>query len=241
MSAVANRPQLAENRLLAGLPPEQHERLRPLMRMVQLKREQPIHRPGEAIQMVYFPITAVLSYVCILADGSSSQLCAVGSEGMAGLPALLGVDSTPFGMSVQVPGTAHRMPTSALIEETRYDGPLRDGLLHYQQAFLDQIAQTVACSRHHSIAQRLATWLLTIGDRGRTDRFPMTHELLGYTLGVTRPTVTLTAEALQRAGLIRYARGMITITDRPGLEAAACECYRIMLEEYDRLLVPRAV
>ncbi len=230
------QPGPVENRFLAALPCEIRQRILPSMQTVQLRRKQPIHRPGEAIGSVYFPVTAVLSLVSILEDGSSTEVGAIGNEGLAGLPALLGAESTPFDMVVQVPGAAHRMLAHTLGEEVRRSPPLREALLRFEQAFLDQVAQTAACGRHHVVGRRLATWLLMMSDRVESDQVPLTHESLADTLGVGRPSVTLAAAALQSRGLIRYSRGVITVLDRPGLEAHACECYRIIHDEYDRLL-----
>jgi CRP-like cAMP-binding protein len=236
MAALSLMPRPVENRLLAALPCAERQHLDSQMQMVQLKHKQMIHLPGESVRYVYFPVTAVLSLVSILKDGSSTEIGTVGNEGMAGLPALLGSGSDPYDMLVQVPGTAHRMLAGTLSEATGRPGPLRDLLLRYTQVFLDQVAQEVACGRHHVLKQRMASWLLMLRDRTDTEQLPVTHEFLGHMLGVGRPTVTLTAVELQRAGLIRYSRGSITILDRQGLEAATCECYRLIQAEYDRLL-----
>jgi CRP-like cAMP-binding protein len=207
-----------------------------MMGVVPLKLRQAIHRPGKTIRSVYFPVSVVLSQVSILADGSTTELGVVGHEGMAGLPALLGADSAPFQTMVLVPGLAHRISVDVFCQEAGRPGPLRDELLRYTQAFLSQVAQGMACSQHHSVERRLASALLSISDRAGSSPLPLTQELLAYILGVGRPSVTLNAATLQAAGLIRYHRGHIRITDRRGLETAACECYRVVRAEYERLL-----
>ena len=235
MQQSALLPASVENRLLASLPSEEQARLSSLMRLVQLKRNQPLYLAGQPIASVYFPLTAVISFTCILEDGRGAELCAVGREGMVGLPSVLEAQSSPFEASVQIAGTAQQLSARVLRDEAARFWPLQARLLRYQQAFLDQIAQSVACGRHHTVSQRMATWLLTASDRTSSARFPMTQEMLGFMLGVTRPRVSLAAEAFQKAGLIRYFRGIMTIVNRAGIEAEACECYRVIHDEYARL------
>ncbi|MGZ6983084.1 MAG: Crp/Fnr family transcriptional regulator, partial [Ilumatobacteraceae bacterium] len=227
---------LDENQLMVHLPQSEREHLHALMQIVELKSDQIIQLGGVPIGMVYFPITAVLSLVSILADGSSTELGMVGNEGMTGLPALLGTWVQPFEVVVEVPGKAYRMRSTVLVHEAHVCAPLEDLLLRYTQAFLDQVAQGAACRSHHSLKQRLSRSLLTIDDSVRADRFQLTQELLGRMLGVGRPSVSLAAEALQQAGLITYRRGAITVIDRPGLEATTCECYGLIRDRYDRLI-----
>jgi CRP-like cAMP-binding protein len=160
----------------------------------------------------------------------------VGNEGMLGLPVFLGADSSPGAAFCQVPGRALRMPAEALRAAASVEGPLRDLLQRYAQALMDQIAQSAACNRAHSTEERLCRWLLMTHDRVGADRFPLTQEFLGQMLGVRRAGVSATASILQRAGFIRYSRGTITITDRAGLESASCGCYRVVRDEFDRLL-----
>lgn len=239
ISLSPERPELAENRLLSCLPQPEREHLLALMQTIQLRPKQIIQLSGESIGMVYFPITAVLSLVSILADGSSVEIGAVSNEGMAGLPALLGAGAQPFEMVVQIPGTALCMHSAAFSHAAHICPRLEDLLLRYTQVFLDQIAQGTACRAHHSIRQRLAKWLLTTHDGVRADQFPVTQQFLGQMLGVGRPRVSLAAGAFQRAGLITYCRGAITIVDRPRLEAEACECYRVIRSEHDHLFTGR--
>lgn len=228
--------QPTKNRLLDALPSEELDHLSPSLQTIQLEYKQTVQLPEESVRAVYFPINAVLALVSTMKDGSSTEVGIVGNEGMAGLPALLGGGSAPFDLVVLIPGTAYCMSAIVLGEEVIRPGPLRDVLLHYTQAFLNQVAQLVACNRHHSIQQRLSGWLLMLHDRTGTDELPLTHEFLAQMLGVGRPSVTLITAILQQSGLIRQSRGRITIADRRGLEASTCECYRMIRDEYDRLL-----
>jgi CRP-like cAMP-binding protein len=224
------------NRLLAALSSEEREQVQPLLHMVRMRHGQAIYTPGEPIRFLYFPLTVVLSLVGALSDGRSAEIGIIGNEGMVGLPALFGADFSPFQIIVQIPGTAQRMPVGALGSEARDAGSLDALLLRYSQTFFNQVAHGLICNRHHPVAQRLATWLLRIRDRVETDRLPLTQEFLGYMLGVGRPSVNLTEAVFAEVGLVRHSRGAITIIDREGLEAAACECYFHVRDEYQRLM-----
>ena len=171
----------------------------------------------------------------ILHDGKTAEIGIIGNEGMVGLPALFEIGFTSFQIIVQIPGTAQRLPVSALRQATSRAGLLNFVLLQYSQAFFNQVAQGLLCNRHHAVAQRLAAWLLMIRDRVDTDRLPLTQEFLGYMLGVGRPSVTIAEGTFAEAGLVRHTRGAITIVNRAGLEAAACECYFTVRDDYQRL------
>src|SRR5258708_5824044 len=240
MPAGYTRPQPTENHLLAALSAQERAHLLPMMQTVQLTRNQMIHLSGDTIEAVYFPIPAALALVSILEDGSSTGIGTVGWRGMVGLPVLLGGGSTPFNVVVQVPGTARWMRTSAFDDEIGLDGPLDRLLLRYAQAFMSQVTQWMACDRHHAVKPRMATWLLTIRDSLTDDHLPVTHEFLARMLGVGRPSASLAAGALQEAGLIHYRRGSVSIIDVQGLESVACECYQIVRDGYDHLLVHEA-
>jgi CRP-like cAMP-binding protein len=162
----------------------------------------------------------------------------VGREGVIGLPLFLGAEATHGRAVCQVAGEAWRLPAAAFREEAGRDGPLRERLLRYTQALFQQVAQTSGCNRLHAHEERCARWLLQIHDRVPGDAFRLTQEYLALMLGVARPSVTLVMGALQRAGLVAYHRGALTILDRAGLEAAACECYAITHQETERLLGP---
>jgi CRP-like cAMP-binding protein len=236
MTASQTQLRHEDNRLLASLSGFEQERLLPLMPIVKLRRKQTLHLSGDSLRLVYFPITAIFSVVSVLQDGTSTEVGLVGNEGMAGLPAFLGAPSDPFEIVVHVEGTAYRVSADRLREAAHKSDHLQALLLRYAQSFMNQLAQGTACRGHHLVRQRLARLLLMIRDGSSADRFPMTHEYLGQMLGVGRPSVTIAAASLRDSKLITYNRGGIIITDGPGLEDAACECYRIVRDEYDRLL-----
>jgi CRP-like cAMP-binding protein len=228
------------NRLLAALPPEDLARLWPRPQPVELALRQTLHASEEPMGGVYFIETGYCSRLAPMEDGDSAEIGLIGPEGMVGLAILLGDDRDGFEILVQVPGTALRMDANAFREELDRIPALRTLLLRYVLGHFEQVARTGACNGRHYIDQRLARWLLMAHDRVEGDEFPMTHEFLGMMLGVRRAGITLAASALQKAGLIQYRRGRIEITDRPGLEASACECYGIARRAQERLLGPPA-
>jgi CRP-like cAMP-binding protein len=222
--------------LLLALTRTEREHLLPLTDVVELTPGQALHEAGEPIPWLYFPLTAIVSLVSHLPDGHLIEVATIGREGVVGLPVALGADSIPFRAAVEVKGRARRMAARVVREETSRGGALKGVLDRYAHAFMTQTAQWAACNRLHSIDQRCARWLLLTHDQVRADRFTLTHEKLALKLGARRPSVTTAARMLQQAGLIRYSRGRISVLDRAGLEAAACDCYRIVRAEYDRLL-----
>ena len=232
---MAKAPELTANRLLAALPQEDYARLAPHLEVVDLAFKELIYRPDEPIRFVYFPLDSVVSLLATMADGAVVEVASVGREGMVGLPAFLGARSLAGQSFAQIPGRAARLGADALQEAVAGGGPLRDLLQAYTQALFDLVAQSAACNRLHPLDERLARWLLMTHDRLGADRFPLTQEFMGQMLGVRRASVSTAAAILQRAGLIRYARGRITVTDRAGLEAASCECYGVIRREFDRL------
>ncbi len=193
-------------------------------------------KPGQPIAAVHFPEAGWVSMVAVLADGKSAEVGIVGSEGMAGLPLLLGSDSSSVEGMVQARGTMLRLGADAFRTALEHSPALRTLLLRYVLAFQEQVAQTAACNGHHALEQRLARWLLMAHDRAEGDEFPMTQEFLAMMLCVHRPGVTVAARLLQQAGLIRYGQGQIAVTDRAGLEATACECYGAVRRIFERLL-----
>lgn len=235
--AIPTSPrQGAGNNLLAAVPDEEYERLQPHLESVALEAHQVLIRPHEPVSYVFFPCGGLLSYLLPLTDGTAVETAAVGREGMGGLTVFLNGDSSPFEVTCQIPGAALRMGAAAF-EETGRDCPALHRLLRrYTLALLHQIARTAVCNTVHPAEQRLAKWLLLCRDRVGADAFPITQEALGLMLGVRRVTVSLEAGKLQDAGLIRYRRGQITLTDPAGLERAACEDYRLIVQEYQRLL-----
>lgn len=225
-----------ENRLFSALPDDVSARLRPHIEAVDLVLRQSLYTANAPISHVYFPSTAVCSLVLTLDDDTLVEIATVGREGLVGLPALLGAISIPGEAFCQVAGRALRVPADALRREAGIGGPLHDLLLRYTQAHINQIAQSAACSRGHSIDERCARWLLITHDQVGAEQFPLTQQFLALMLGVRRAGVNAAASILQRAGYIRYSRGVITVTDRPGLESAACACYHVVRDEFARLL-----
>lgn len=226
------------NRLLAALPPREYERLLPHLEPVSLAFQAALYQPGQLIEHVYFPTSGVVS-VLTPADGKATgvEIAVIGWEGVAGLPVFLGVPTTPARAVVQVPGEALRMSAADFRARTAGRGPLHSLLLRYTHAFLAQVAQATACNSLHPVGKRLCRWLLMVLGRVGTDHFPLTHEFLAALLGVRRASVTEAAQGLQRAGLVRYRRGELTVLDRLGLESAACNCHRVIQAELDRVPV----
>jgi CRP-like cAMP-binding protein len=226
------------NRLLAALPPDDLARLRPGLEVVELPLRQVLHAPGKPITAVYFPESGYVSMLAYMEDGDAAEVGLIGCEGFVGLPVLLGADHDDIEAMVQSPGTALRMDARAFREELERIPALRTLLLRYVLVHHGQVVRTAACNGRHLTEQRLARWLLMAHDRVEGDEFPMTHEFLSLMLGLRRAGITVSAGHLQKAGFIRYERGRIEVTDRPGLESIACECYGMARRASDRLLNP---
>jgi CRP-like cAMP-binding protein len=225
------------NRLLAALPNQTYEQLHPSLERVDQPFKQILQTPRERMSSVYFPLSSVDSIVVTMEDGTIVEVATVGYEGMIGLPIFLGSDTMPTTTIVQIPGEAMRMDSMAFFEASRNLAPLRDLLELYTQSMFILVAQSTACNRAHTITQRCARWLLMTQDRVGREQFPLTQEFLSQMLGVRRATVNEVAGALQRAGLIEYHRGSITIRDRAGLEEQSCECYWIIEEAFGQFLI----
>jgi CRP-like cAMP-binding protein len=227
----------AQNLLLAALPAEVFERLKRHMRTVDLKHGAVLHRPGQPIIDVYFPLDCLISVTVTMTEARTAEAGIVGSREMVGVNAFMGGRETNQTEYVcQSPGTAVRMVAEPLLKEFDEVKAVRDVMLRYTQAYIAQLSQNVACNRLHVTEQRLARWILECRDRLGTDDVSMTHEFIGQMLGVRRAGVTEAAGALQERGLIEYGRKKLRVADAPGLEAASCECFRVIQEEYDRLL-----
>lgn len=224
------------NHLLTLLPAEEFRALAPYLVPVDLPARQILQHPSDPIRALYFIESGWISLLMALQDGSTVDIAMVGREGMIGTPILLGSDRSIVEAMMQRAGSGLRLDAQHLPDALRASPSLRQLLMHFSLALMTQAGQTVACNRRHPIEQRLVCWLLMAHDRSDGDDLPMTHEALAATLGVRRASITLAAGALQKAGLIRYASGRITILDRAGLEAAACECYSAVRAEYRRLL-----
>jgi CRP-like cAMP-binding protein len=225
-----------KNHLLASLPPQIWEEWRSHLELVQLPLAHVLYEPGIVLQYVYFPITAIVSLLYVMHNGASAEIAVVGNEGLVGVSIFMGGDSTPSRAVVQSSGMGCRVKSQFLMEQFNKAGPVLHLFLRFTQALLTQMAQTAVCNRHHSLDQQLCRWLLLSLDRLPGDELVMTQELIANMLGVRREGVTEGALKLQKAGLIAYARGRITIIDRHGLELRTCECYEVVKREYARLL-----
>ena len=224
------------NGLLAALPPEELERLRPRLRAVELPFDQTLFPADGVVEAVLFPEGGMVSLLATLEGGDQVEVGIVGREGLIGLPLVFGDNRSLVEARVQMEGTALRIGAAALRDAMEASAALRLVLNRYALAFQALVTMTAACNARHALEQRLARWLLIAHDRAGADEFAMTHEFISMMLGVRRPGVSLAAGVLQKAGLIRYVRGRMAITDRPGLEAAACECYHVARREFARLL-----
>lgn len=223
------------NRLLQALPRAEYERLRPSLESVQLSWKDVLYEADTPIEHVYFIEEGVGSILARSYTESTVEVATIGNEGMVGIPLFLGADRNGTRAIVQVPGAAMRMTSAAFLAKVGPDSTLHHLLHQYTQTLMTQMAQGVLCNRLHAIDRRCARWLLQTRDRVSADEFALTQEFLGQMLGVRRQSVNVVQSLLQRAGLISYSRGSITILDRPGLEAASCECYAIIRDEFDRL------
>ncbi|HLL14180.1 MAG TPA: Crp/Fnr family transcriptional regulator [Pyrinomonadaceae bacterium] len=231
----ARCPQ-SENHILVTLPAEDYQRLSSHLEPVELQHGRILYETGGLIDYVYFPSNAMISLVSQLSDGSSVEIGIVGYEGMVGVSGVLGVDRSAHETMVQIPDGGVRMKTSVLKEEFERSGALHDSLLRYTQMLLLQTSQLAACNRLHTSGERLARWLLMSQDRCRCDDLPFTQEFLAMMLGIRRAGVTEAALILQAEEYIYYRRGHVKILDRAGLEDYTCECYRIVKDEFDRLV-----
>lgn len=225
----------ARNRILARLPPPDRARVVHQLQPVTVALGDVLCEAGGRMEHVYFPLTAVMSQLYTMADGSTAEMGLTGNDGLLGLAHFLGGETTPARTVTVVAGAAVRLRTRALREELSVGGALSSVLLRYTQAFMTQVAQTAVCNRLHAVEQRLCRWLLMCQDRAGAAELQMTQELISNMLGGRRETVTVAAGRLQDAGLIRYARGHIAILDRAGLEDAVCECYSTVEAELARL------
>jgi CRP-like cAMP-binding protein len=229
-------PHCWANRLLAALPADSRDRLGPQLESIELERGQVVHAAGALIEHVYFIEQGLVSLVKTMSDGLAVEVGTIGIEGMIGLSALIGIDRVLVDVVVQAPGIALRVRPALVAEEMARSYRFRNLLLRYGHALMLQFIQTAACNSLHSIEQRCCRWLLIAHDSARTDSFPLTHEFLAMLLGVQRAGVSVTASALQRAGFIEYRYGRVTIADRHGLEAHACECYGVIRASLEHLL-----
>jgi CRP-like cAMP-binding protein len=224
------------NRLLAALSSAERARLDPHLQPVPLPLGKVLHESGDVLRHVYFPTDAIVSLLHVLHDGASAEISVVGNDGLIGIALFMGGETTSTRAIVQSAGSAYQLSGPQLKEEFHRGGNLQRLLLRYTQALITQMAQTAVCNRHHSVDQQLCRWLLLSLDRLSSSHLTMTQELIANMLGVRREGVTDAAGKLQKLGVIRYARGQITVLDRLMLERLCCECYAVVRRETERLL-----
>jgi CRP-like cAMP-binding protein len=228
MLRQANVHPALGNLILAALSKEEYERLQPFLEFVRLARGRNLYIAGGMIRHVYFLVGGMASLLSVTEEGKAIEVGMIGSEGMVGIPVVLGSATSPYEVGVQLPGNALRIRADKLMTEFSRGGRLHDLLLRYAHTILTQISQSACCNRFHTVEERLCRWLLVSHDRTHSGTLHLTQEFLSQMIGVPRTSVTTVAGKLQRAGLIRYSRGKILIINKPGLETASCECYRIV-------------
>lgn len=226
---------MERNHLLASLSAAGCEGLRSRLELVPLAFGDVLYEVESKLVHAYFPTSSVVSLLSVMEDGASDEIAFVGSEGIVGVPLFLGAAKSPHRVVVRGAGYAYRMSGQLLLEEFNRNGAMHDLLLRYTEALFGQISQTIACHRHHSIHQQFCRWLLSSVDRQPSDELCLTQESIALMLGVRRETISKEVGVLQAAGLVQNGRGRIIVTDRPKLEARACECYRCMKAELGRL------
>ncbi|MBK8542757.1 MAG: Crp/Fnr family transcriptional regulator [Caulobacteraceae bacterium] len=223
------------NRILTALPEDEFKLLTEKLHYVELALGESLHRAGEPIENVFFVESGFISVLTMLSDGAPLEIGLIGAEGVAGVSVILGATNSYSETMCQTGGGAFRIGVAALKDIVAQAPHLRDLLLRYTHVFHVQVAQTAACNAHHELGQRLARWLLAAHDRSGVPELSLTQDLIAVMLGVRRSTVSIAASTLQKAGVIRYQHGRITILDRIGLEDAACECYEAVASEYRAL------
>jgi len=230
---MKNSPQ---NKLLSALPQTDLDRIKPYLVPVELPLGKVLCESGGKLSNVFFPTTAIVSLLSVMENGASAEIAVVGNDGIVGIALFMGGETMTNRIVVQSAGMAYQLNDKILIQEFQRSGALQHLLLRYTMALLSQMAQTAVCNRHHSVDQQLCRWLLLSLDRLQTNELTMTQELIANMLGVRREGVTEAAGKLQTARLIDYSRGHITVLDRPGLEGRVCECYKVVRDEFNRLL-----
>ena len=229
----------SQNHLLAALPAAEAAAIFPHLEWVPMPLGDVLYESGVQMRHVYFPTTSIVSLLYVMEDGASAEIAIVGNDGIVGVSLFMGGETTPSRAVVQSAGHAYRLRGDLVKEEFSHAGAMQHLLLRYTQALLTQMAQTAVCNRHHTLDQQFCRWLLLSLDRLPANELVMTQELIANMLGVRREGVTEAAGNVQKAGLITYRRGHITVHDRAGLEARACECYEVVKKEFDRLLPNR--
>lgn len=234
-------PGPRQNQLLAALPRAEFERLEGALELVSLRLGEVLYEPGDQMEHVYFPTSAIASLHYVVESGQSAEVAGVGNEGVIGVSLFLGGNTTTTSAVVYAARYAYRLNRAQLKQEFDRGGPTCRLLLRYTEALIVQVAQNAACNRHHELDQQLCRWLLGTLDRIPTGELVITQELIANLLGVRREGITEAAGQLQLAGFIRYRRGHISVLERSGLESRACECYAAVKKEWARLLSKSAV
>ncbi len=229
-------PEPHHNHLLAALPREVQDRLLPHLQLTKLPLGKVLYESGDTLRHVYFPTDSIVSLLYVMENGSSAEISVVGNEGLIGVSLFMGGETTTSRAVVQSAGFAYQLLGQRLKDEFARHGEMLLLMLRYTQSLITQMAQTAVCNRHHSIDQQLCRWLLLSLDRLPGNDLTMTQELIANMLGVRREGVTDAAGKLQKLGAIEYARGRITVLNRPLLEKLSCECYAVVKAETDRLL-----
>jgi len=230
----------SESLLLAAVPPDEYRLLSRLLEVVPLRMRETLQEAGDPTDFVYFPLSGIISILTVLENGMMIEFATVGREGTTGVPITLGLANSNIALISQVPGQALRMKTCDFLNAIASGPGLAQAVNCYSGVMYAFLAQSAACNRAHHVDERCARWLLMTHDQSGGNEFPITQEFLAQMLGVSRPSVALSAAALHRAGLINYHRGEMTITDRIGLEKAACECYGVIRTQFDRLRALRS-
>jgi CRP-like cAMP-binding protein len=236
MSEAKSSSAVTGNHILDSMPAEDFKKLADKLKPVQLAQSEILYRAREPIDQVYFPTTALLSWVASTEEGEMVEAGITGYEGMSGASTFLGQNIAPYRVDVQLPGAGFKTGVGAFKEIYNQSHFVQTLLLNYTHTQLMQLAQSVVCNRYHTVEERLCRWLLIAHDRVKSDEFQLTQEILANMIGARRPAVSIVTGTLQTAGFIRVRRGKITIIDRQGLEDATCECYRVVKDEFDRFL-----
>jgi CRP-like cAMP-binding protein len=234
MSSQKDEHYFSENTLLSRLPRPDYDRLRASLKPMQLPKDRTLFEAGDSVRHLYFLTGGMVSLLAATEEGATVQVAMAGSEGLLGVPALLGINAMPYRVVVQLPGMALRASVTALAPEFSRGGPLHDAALRYLHTLITQITQSALCNRYHTIEERLCRWLLISRDCVRSDVLALTQESLAHMIGAQRTGVTAAAAALRRAGLVSYTHGRIRLLDIQGLEKDCCECYRVISRELEQ-------
>lgn len=236
MPDISDSNDVLKNYLLAALPKKDFERVLTMLKPVSFKLGDVLYESGEKLEHVYFPTTAIISMLYIMENGATAEIGVVGNDGVLGVSLFMGGETTTSRAIIQSAGDAYKMDSKNLKTEFALGGAFQRLMLRYTQALMTQISQTAVCNRLHTVEQQLCRWLLLSHDRLDSDTLVMTHDLISNMLGVRREGVTLASKKLQKKKLITNVRGTMVVIDRQGLEAAVCECYKVVNDEYNRLL-----